>query len=378
MEEVPFRDVYIHALVRDEKGQKMSKSKGNVIDPLDLIQTYGADALRFTLAAMAAQGRDIKLSSSRVEGYRNFATKLWNAARFSEMNQCAPQSGFDPAAAKVTLNRWIAGESERTAAAVTAALQGFRFNEAAGAIYHFIWHVYCDWYLELIKPILVGTDQEAAAETRAMAAWVLDRGLKLLHPFMPFVTEELWAKRAPEKGGRPSLIMLAPWPEHLGLENAEADAEIGWLIRVISEVRSVRAEMNVPAGAKVPLLISGASEETKARVARHDETLLRLARLETLDFGKPPHGAVQIVLDEAVLALPLAGTIDIDAESKRLKREIDKIGAEIRQLDAKLSNEKFVSRAPEHVVEEQRERKVEAEAIEAKLGQALKRLEAAL
>jgi len=378
MEEVPFRDVYIHALVRDEKGQKMSKSKGNVIDPLDLIQTYGADALRFTLAAMAAQGRDIKLSSSRVEGYRNFATKLWNAARFSEMNQCVPLSGFDPAAAKVTLNRWIAGESERTAAAVTEALQAFRFNEAAGAIYHFIWHVYCDWYLELIKPILTGSDEEAAAETRAMAAWVLDRALKLLHPFMPFVTEELWAKRAPAGEGRGSLIMLAPWPEHLGLENAQADAEIGWLIRVISEVRSVRAEMNVPAGAKVPLLISGASEETKARVARHADTLLRLARLETLEFGKPPHGAVQIVLDEAVLALPLAGIIDIDAESKRLKREIDKIGAEIRQLDAKLSNEKFVSRAPEHVVEEQRERKVEAEAIEAKLEQALKRLEAAL
>jgi len=211
-----------------------------------------------------------------------------------------------------------------------------------------------------------------------MVAWVLDRALKLLHPFMPFVTEELWAKRAPEGGGRPSLIMLAPWPEHLGLENADADAEIGWLIRVISEVRSVRAEMNVPVGAKVPLVIAGASEETKARITRHEETLQRLARLETLEFGKPPHGAVQIVLDEAVLALPLAGIIDIDAESKRLKREIDKIGAEIRQLDAKLSNEKFISRAPEHVVEEQRERKVEAEAIEAKLKQALKRLEAAL
>jgi valyl-tRNA synthetase len=377
MEEVPFRDVYIHALVRDEKGQKMSKSKGNVIDPLDLIDSYGADALRFTLAAMAAQGRDIKLSASRVEGYRNFATKLWNAARFAEMNDCAPRSGFDPAAAKVTLNRWIAGESERALAAVTEALQAFRFNEAAGAIYHFIWHVYCDWYLELIKPILFGDDAAAAAETRAMAAFVLDRALTLLHPFMPFVTEELWAKRGSTEG-RPSLLILAPWPEHRGLQNVEADAEIGWLIRFISEVRSVRAEMNVPAGSKVPLVIAGANEETRARVARHEETLLRLARLERLEFGKPPHGAVQIVLDEAVLALPLAGIIDIGAESKRLKREIDKVGSEIRQLDAKLSNEKFVSRAPEHVVEEQRERKVEAEAIAAKLAQALKRLEAAL
>ena len=377
MEEAPFRDVYIHALVRDEKGQKMSKSKGNVIDPLDLIGTYGADALRFTLAAMAAQGRDIKLSSSRVEGYRNFATKLWNAARFAEINTCVLQSDFDPATAKVTLNRWIAGESERTLAAVTEAIQGFRFNEAAGAIYHFIWHVYCDWYLELIKPILAGADADPAAETRAMTAYVLDQALKLLHPFMPFVTEELWVKRAPE-AGRATLLMLAPWPEHRGLENAEADAEIGWLIRFISEVRSVRAEMNVPAGAKVPLVVSGASDATRARVARHEETMLRLARLERIEFGKPPHGAVQIVLDEAVLALPLAGIIDVDAEQKRLKREIDKVGSEIRQLDAKLGNEKFVSRAPEHVVEEQRERKTEAEATAAKLEQALKRLEAAL
>jgi valyl-tRNA synthetase len=377
MEEVPFRDVYIHALVRDEKGQKMSKSKGNVIDPLDLIETYGADALRFTLAAMAAQGRDIKLSPARVEGYRNFATKLWNAARFAEINACVPRPGFDPGSAKVTLNRWIAGESERTLAAVTEALQAFRFNEAAGAIYHFIWHVYCDWYLELIKPILAGADQEAAAETRAMAAFVLDRALILLHPFMPFVTEELWRKLGPAEG-RATLLILTPWPEHRGLQNAEADAEIGWLIRFISEVRSVRAEMNVPAGAKVPLVVSGASAETRTRVDRHQETLLRLARLDQIEFGKPPAGAVQIVLDEATLALPLAGIIDVDAEQKRLKREIDKVGSEIRQLDAKLANEKFVSRAPEHVVEEQRERKVEAEAIAAKLEQALKRLEAAL
>ncbi len=376
MEEAPFRDVYIHALVRDEKGQKMSKSKGNVIDPLNLIETYGADALRFTLTAMAAQGRDIKLSESRVEGYRNFATKLWNAARFAEINGCVPRPDFDPAAAKVTLNRWIAGESERTLAAVTEALQAFRFNEAAGAIYHFIWHVYCDWYLELSKPILAG-DDAAAAETRGMASFVLDRALTLLHPFMPFVTEELWAKRAPE-AGRPTLLMLAPWPEHLGLADADADAEIGWLIRLISEVRSVRAEMNVPAGAKVPLIISGENDETKARVARHRETMLRLARLEGVEFGKSPPGAVQIVLDETVLALPLAGVIDIDAESKRLKREIDKVGSEIEQLDAKLANEKFVSRAPEHVVEEQRERRTEAEAMAAKLEQALKRLEAAL
>jgi valyl-tRNA synthetase len=273
--------------------------------------------------------------------------------------------------------RWIAGESERTAAAVTEALEAFRFNEAAGAIYHFIWHIYCDWYLELIKPILAGADAEAADETRAMAAFVLDQALKLLHPFMPFVTEELWEKLASAEG-RPSLLILAPWPRHRGLANADADGEIGWLIRLISEIRSVRSEMNVPAGAKVPLVIGGASEATRARVAQHEETIRRLARLDSIEFAKPPSGAVQIVLDEAVLALPLAGVIDIDAESKRLKREIDKVDSEIKQLDAKLANEKFVSRAPEHVVEEQRERKTEAEAVAAKLEQALKRLEAAL
>jgi len=378
MEEVPFRDVYIHALVRDEKGQKMSKSKGNVIDPLGLIDAYGADALRFTLAAMAAQGRDIKLSASRVEGYRNFATKLWNAARFAQINECVPESDFDPASAKVTLNRWITGETERTARAVTEAIEAFRFNEAAAAIYHFVWHVYCDWYLELIKPILAGPDAEARAETRALAAFVLDQALKLLHPFMPFVTEELWAKLANEAEGRASLLMLAPWPETRGLEIAQADAEIGWLIKLISEVRSVRSEMNVPAAAKVPLIIAGAADTTRARVAVHADTIKRLARLDSLDFGRPQAGAVQIVLEEATLALPLAGIINIGAESQRLKREIDKVGSEIKQLDAKLANEKFVSRAPEHVVEEQRERKTEAEATAAKLEQALKRLEAAL
>jgi len=378
MEEVPFREVYIHALVRDEKGQKMSKSKGNVIDPLELIDAYGADALRFTLSAMAAQGRDIKLSASRVEGYRNFATKLWNAARFAEINGCAPVKGFDPASAKQTINRWIAGESDRALASVTEALEAYRFNEAAGAIYSFIWHVFCDWYLELSKPILTGSDQAAAAETRAVTSWVLDRALKLLHPFMPFVTEELWKKLAGEGGRRENLLILAPWPKHQGLENPDADAEIGWMIRLISEVRSVRSEMNVPAGARVPLVISGASDETTAQAKRHEKTILRLGRIETISFGKAPPGAVQIVLDEATLALPLAGIIDVVAESKRLKREIDKVGSEIRQLDAKLANEKFVARAPEHVIEEQRERRADAEATAAKLAQALKRLEAAL
>ncbi len=377
MEEVPFRDVYIHALVRDEKGQKMSKSKGNVIDPLELIDAFGADALRFTLAAMAAQGRDIKLSPARVEGYRNFATKLWNAARFAEMNGAERQPNFDPASARQTVNRWIAGEAERAQAAVTEALQAFRFNDAAGAIYHFVWHIFCDWYLELTKPILLGADAEAAAETRAMTAHILDEALKLLHPFMPFVTEELWAKLA-GPSQRDTLLLLAEWPSPRGLQNKEADAEIDWLMRLISDVRSVRAEMNVPAGARVPLVVSGANEETKARAGRYDDIIKRMARVESLAFGDAPQGAVQIVLDEATLALPLGGVIDIAEESKRLKREIDKVGSEIKQIDAKLANDKFVSRAPEHVVEEQRERRSEAEATATKLEQALKRLQAAL
>ena len=374
MEEVPFRTVYIHALVRDEKGQKMSKSKGNVINPLELIDNYGADALRFTLTAMAAQGRDIKLSSSRVEGYRNFATKLWNASRFAEMNDCVPRADFDPSSAQIIVNRWIAGETERTAAAVTEALEAFRFNDAAGAVYHFIWHIYCDWYLELIKPVLMGDDEAAKAETRAMAAFVLDRALQLLHPIMPFVTEELWAKRMPEGERRDSLLMLSEWPSREGLKNAEADAEIGWLIKLVTEVRSVRAEMNVPAGAKVPFVIADASAETKARFATHDETIRRLARVETIDFGTLPSGSVQIVLDEATVGLPLQGVIDFGAEQERLKREIDKVQSEIVQITTKLANEKFVSRAPTHVVEEQRERKDEAEATVAKLAQAIERL----
>ena len=379
MDEVPFRNIYIHALVRDEKGQKMSKSKGNVIDPLELIDAYGADALRFTLAAMAAQGRDIKLSGARVEGYRNFATKLWNASRFAMMNDCIPVADFDPKSAQTTQNRWIAGELERSVSAVTEALEGFRFNDAAGAIYHFIWHIYCDWYLELSKPVFAGEDEAAKAETRAMAAYVLDKALQLLHPFMPFVTEELWEKRAPEGTRRDSLLMLTDWPTHQGLQDASADAEIEWVIRLVSNVRSVRAEMNVPAGAKVPLVISGAEDKTKKHVAAHLETLSRLARIETIDFAEtPPAGSVQIVLDEATIALPLQGVIDIDAEASRLKREIDKVGAEITQIDAKLANDKFVSRAPQHVVEEQRERKADAETTATKLEQALKRLEAAL
>jgi valyl-tRNA synthetase len=378
MKEVPFHTVYIHALVRDEKGQKMSKTKGNVIDPLKLIDEYGADALRFTLAAMAAQGRDIKLATSRVEGYRNFGTKLWNAARFCEMNECARVEGFDPAAVRQTVNKWITGEAARTASEITLALEAYRFNDAANAAYRFIWNVFCDWYLEFIKPLLMGEDEAAKAETRATAAWVLDQILLMLHPFMPFVTEELW-QRTGEKGPkRAGLLVTAAWPIHTGLGDKAADAEMDWVIRFISDVRSVRAEMNVPAGAKIALLIKDASAESLARLERHRSLIDRLARLSSVDVaGEIPHGAVQLVLDEATLILPLADVIDLKAETARLRKEIGKLEDEVKKIDAKLGNAKFIAGAPEHVVEEQRERKAEAEAAMTKFADALKRLDGA-
>jgi valyl-tRNA synthetase len=244
MQEVPFRTVYIHALLRDEKGAKMSKSKGNVIDPLHLIDDYGADALRFTLAALAAQGRDVSLSTKRVEGYRNFATKIWNACRFAEVNNCATVPGFNPASAKETLNRWIAHETARAVGEVTAAIETYKFNEAAAAAYRFVWNIYCDWYLELVKPVLLGPDGAAKTETRATVAWARDEILKVLHPFMPFITEELWEVTA-GAAQRLDLLALTRWPAGTGVEDPQAEAEIGWVVDLVSAIRSVRAEMNV-------------------------------------------------------------------------------------------------------------------------------------
>ncbi len=376
MPDVPFKHVYIHALVRDEKGAKMSKSKGNVIDPLDLIDQYGADALRFTLAAMAAQGRDVKLATNRIEGYRNFTTKLWNAARFAEMNGCARVPGFDPKHNKQTVNRWIGGETQRAVASVTAALEDYRFNEAAAGAYQFVWGQYCDWYLELTKPILAGTDEAAKAETRAMTAWVLDQILALLHPFMPFITEELW--RVTAEGGEPraKLLAVSDWPKLAGLADANADAEIGWVVKLISEVRSVRSEMNVAIAAKLDLELIGASAQTADWANRHQDLILRLARLERLAPAKQAaKGAVQIVIGEAIAALKLAGVIDVAAETARLGKEITKTDAEMAKSLAKLSNEQFVAKAPEDVVVEMRERLAELEATRAKLIAAMKRVE---
>jgi valyl-tRNA synthetase len=371
MKEVPFHTVYIHALVRDEKGQKMSKSKGNVIDPLELIDEYGADALRFTLTAMAAQGRDIKLAKSRVEGYRNFATKLWNAARFGEMNGVARDENFDPVGARVTVNRWIAGEAARTRDAVTKAIEEHKYNEAAAALYQFAWNVYCDWYVELIKPILTGTDETAKAETRACAAWAFDQILLLAHPIMPFITEELWEKTAK----RDRMLIAAEWPNYKGLGDANADAEMNWVIRLISEVRSVRSEMNVNAGAKIPCVIVGAGQEARRRAGAWEAEIMRLARLSALTFEDAvPKASAQIALDEATVALPLEGTIDFVAERARLNKELEKIAKDMGVIDGRLNNANFVAKAPPEALEETRELKVALEAKKAKVSEALKRL----
>ncbi len=370
--EVPFKDVYIHALVRDAKGQKMSKSKGNVIDPLELIDQYGADPLRFTLAAMAAQGRDIKLATGRVEGYRNFATKLWNAARFAEMNECVRDPDFDPANVQNMVNQWIVGEVERTAAGVTTALEAYKFNEAASTTYEFVWGVFCDWYLELSKPTLMGDDEVAKAETRATIAWVLDQILKILHPFMPFITEELWAQMVAHGVKRKNLLTLSKWPDVKGLIKPEATEEIGWIVRLVSEIRSVRSEMNIPGGAQIPLVVIGDNAGIRARVERNEGTIKRMARLDDISFSKiAPKGAALIVVGETTFAAPLEGVIDMDAERQRLAKEIAAATSDLGKMDAKLANPKFVERAKPEAVEETRERKAELEGLIGRLNAAV-------
>ena len=375
MHDVPFRDVYIHALVRDEKGAKMSKSKGNVIDPLDLIEKHGADALRFTLAAMAAQGRDIKLAVSRVEGYKAFATKLWNAARFAEMNGCVLDAAFNPAQATETLNIWALGEYQRAAQDITAGIVDYRFNDAANAAYRFVWNIFCDWYLELSKPVLMSDDTPARKETRATIAFIIDEICKLLHPFMPFITEELWAIKGADIGGRAQMLTLAAWPQPDNLANESAEQEIGFVVDLVSEIRSVRAEINVPAGAQLPLVLVNATPQVRATVEKWQPMITRLARLAGISFeASAPGQSAQVLVRGALAALPLAGTIDLDSERGRLAKEADKLKADIGKIDAKLGNADFLARAPEEVVEEQRSRKAEAEGRIARIGEALERL----
>ncbi len=377
MHEEPFHTVYVHALVRDKNGQKMSKSKGNVIDPLELIDEYGADALRFTLAVMAAQGRDVKLDPARVAGYRNFGTKLWNATRFAEMNGVERNDDLWLSDAKLTVNRWILTELTRASREITEGITGYRFNDAAAAAYRFVWNLFCDWYVELLKPVFGGQDEAAKQESRAVAAFVLDEIYKLLHPMMPFMTEELWAHTAPRGRTRDTLLCHAAWP-HPDFEDREAAAEINWLVDLVSGIRSVRSEMNVPPAAIAPLVVIDADADTEQRLSRHEDAIRRLGRIgEISRQASAPRASAQIVVGEATFCLPLGALIDLKAEAGRLRKDLARTTEEIARLFKKLSNERYVANAPEAVVAADREKLAEYEAAQARLQAALTRIEAA-
>jgi valyl-tRNA synthetase len=364
MGEPPWKTLYLHGLVRDAQGAKMSKSKGNTVDPLGLIDKYGADALRFTLAAMESQGRDIKLDEKRVEGYRNFATKLWNAARFLQMNGVGASDSIAAPAAELPVNRWIIGEVVETLAKLDRAFDELRYDEMADAIYHFTWGTFCDWYVELIK----GAFDD---ETKAVAAWAFDQILVMLHPLMPFITEELWHAM----GERPYELIVAKWPEPQAQVDPHAKRELDWLVRLVSEVRSARTELNVPPSAKLHLFAADASEETAARLDRNFGMITRLARLESIQRSAfPGSGAAQVVVDEATFALPLEGVIDVASEKTRLDKAAAAAEKERDSLAQRLANPNFTERAKPEAIEKARADH-EAKAAEAeRLRAALERL----
>ncbi len=376
MDDVPFHTVYMHALVRDAKGAKMSKSKGNVMDPLDLTDKYGADALRFTLTAMAAQGRDIKLAEERLEGYRNFATKLWNAARYCEMNEALNHDGFDPAAAEYAPNKWVIGEVARAKKGIDSAIEGYRFNEAANAVYGFVWGTFCDWYLEFSKPVLQEGGM-AADEVRQTTSWALEQILILLNPFMPYITEELYEQLG-YKSGADDRLLTSRWPNYDdALIDDCAIKQMEWLQEVITEIRSVRADMNVPAGAKIDLLVKDADEQMQYGFNTYKDVLMRMARLNSIEFvSDVPKGSLQTVAGGANLILPIAEVIDLDSERARLTKIIEKLNKDIAKIDSKLCNEKFVQNAPEDVIKEQKNRKSEAVAKKQKFENAVEQLQA--
>lgn len=368
MKEVPFKTLYLHGLVRAADGAKMSKSKGNTVDPLGLIDRYGADALRFFMAAMESQGRDIKMDEKRVEGYRNFATKLWNATRFAQANGIGASTTIEPPRAELAVNRWIIAETIETVQALDLALADLRFDGAANTIYQFTWSRFCDWYLELIKPVLQG-GAESGEETRAVAGWVLDQILVMLHPFMPFITEELWHAL----GARSNDLLVARWPmaDARAIDPA-AREEIDWLVRLVSEIRAARTELNVPPGARLSLHVRDASGETAERLARQGAVLARLARVDAVAGDAPAGGALQIVVDEATFVLPLGDVIDLDAERARLTKAIAAAEKERDALAGRLGNASFVERAKPEAVEKARadhaDKMTEAARLHAALG----------
>lgn len=370
-EQVPFHDVYVHAIVRDEQGRKMSKSLGNVLNPLDLVDQYGADAVRFTLASMAAQGRDIRLSSSRIEGSRNFVSKLWNAARFVDLQSADCPKGFDPSTARSPINRWIAGRLKSLAKEVDAALTGYRFDEAARAIYSTVWGVFCDWYIEFSKDLISHGDDETVRETKATLAWARDRILLLAHPIMPFVTEEIWQRRGED---RPTQLAQASWPEG---EEAEEIGEVDWLVRLIEEARSVRSELGVPASAKVPMMVVAEEKEFAERIERYTAMVQRQVRLESLAcVDAPPSGSVSVTLEGATAHLMLGGVIDVPAERARLQASAEDLAAKAENLQKRLDNPEFQGKAPPEVVEETRRRLEDMELQKSRVMVSLQRLEA--
>jgi valyl-tRNA synthetase len=372
MKDVPFHTVYIHALVRDEKGQKMSKSKGNVMDPLDMIDKFGTDALRFTLAAMAAQGRDLKLSESRIEGYRNFATKLWNASRYAEINGCCYLSNFDPNKCSLSVNKWIIFEVIKNVNHVEKSIEEYRFNEATNSMYQFAWATFCDWYLEFTKPILAGNDANAIIETKATTNWALKQIINTLNPIMPYLTEELW-----EKFGFGGLLIEEKWPTFEGIRADPGTAdEMGWVIKLITEIRSIRAEINVPNKSKAKLVIKDLGEIATNYLFKNKAIISRLGSLDDISTTSDilPPGIVQGMVDDVSIGLFVKDIIDFDKENERFDRELAKIYIDIEKLQSKLSNDKFIKNAPENVILENKERLVNAKSRQTKLEAAKTRL----
>ena len=371
MKQVPFKKAYIHGLVRDEQGRKMSKSKGNTVDPMETIEKYGADALRFFMAAMETQGRDINMSEARVAGYRNFATKLWNAARFGEMNNAKPVKDFDETKVTLALNKWIVAKAKEASAAVTRDLNAFRFSEAANDVYQFVWGTFCDWYIEMVKPVLYGEDEIAKTETKAAFAWVLDRILVILHPFMPFITTQLWNSLA----SRDEKLINHSWPQNEAIDNQAKEA-VDWVIEAVSAIRSLRAEMNLPAGSKLKVYLKDASAQVQGYTKEFADIICSLARLESIEMlhSDVTPDMVQTVCRDAVILLPLKGVVDFAAERERLQKELAQLDKNLAGYAAKLANTNFIERAPAKVVEEERNRQQEALANKTKVEAALARI----